>query len=249
VQIRLGLLVKRNPAVARAVVTGAIEEAAAIWSDYGVSVVEIPAPPSQSWPADAVLSVELSNRPIPGAASVKAWETNLGAIRFTKDGSPTNQIQLFYPGVMRLATMLGVRDRLASRMAGRVLAHEIGHYLLRSPRHATGGLMVAVHRATELASTDRRLFALATADVDRLRGLWLLARDGPASGDHASASGRHATALTGASLAGRQISISSPPPSRFLAAMLPPYETTIRCAIDRPKPRPPDALGRDSDTR
>jgi hypothetical protein len=179
VQIRLGLVVRRNPAVARAVVAGAIEEAASIWADYGVSVVEIPAPPNQPWPVDAVLSVELSNRPISGAAGVKAWQTNLGAIRFARDGSPTDQIELFYPGVMRFATMLGARDRLAPRIAGRVLAHEIGHYLLRSPRHATDGLMVAVHRATELASTDRRQFVLATADVGRLRGLWAPALDCP----------------------------------------------------------------------
>jgi hypothetical protein len=33
--------------------------------------------------------------------------------------------------------------------------------------------MVAVHRAAELAKTDRSLFVLATADVNRLTGLWL----------------------------------------------------------------------------
>jgi hypothetical protein len=177
--IRLGVVVGRNPAVARAVVTGAVEEAAAVWAQYGVSVVEIPSPPSQPWPTDAVLSVELSDRPIPGGASARAGETSLAAIRFANDGSPTNQIELFYPGVMRLATMLGVRDRLAPRMAGRALAHEIGHFLLRSPRHASDGLMVAVHRAAELANTDRALFVLSTADVARLRSLWLPARDCP----------------------------------------------------------------------
>jgi len=41
------------------------------------------------------------------------------------------------------------------------------------------------------------------------------------------------------SRAGRQISISRPPPSRLRARMLPPWTTAILCAIDKPKPVPP----------
>jgi hypothetical protein len=41
------------------------------------------------------------------------------------------------------------------RVLGRALAHEIGHYLLRSPDHSVTGLMRAQHSIAELMAEDR----------------------------------------------------------------------------------------------
>jgi hypothetical protein len=54
-------------------------------------------------------------------------------------------------------------------MIGRVLAHEIGHWLLRTRSHSSGGLMRAVHTTNELADFGRAGFVLVPADVVRLR--------------------------------------------------------------------------------
>ena len=62
-----------------------------------------------------------------------------------------------------------VRDRVLGRMIGRVVAHEIGHWLLRSRDHSTSGLMRAHQTTDALADPGRAGFALAPADFARLR--------------------------------------------------------------------------------
>jgi hypothetical protein len=49
-----------------------------------------------------------------------------------------------------------------------VLAHEIGHYVLRSPRHGPGGLMQPVQFADVLVAAERRVFGLSAAEAARL---------------------------------------------------------------------------------
>ena len=43
-------------------------------------------------------------------------------------------------------------------MLGRALAHEIGHYLLRTPGHSKSGLMRAAQTAADLIRDDRGPF-------------------------------------------------------------------------------------------
>ena len=45
-----------------------------------------------------------------------------------------------------------MREEIVGRVLGRVLAHEIGHYVLRSPQHAANGLM----RPLQLAERSGR---------------------------------------------------------------------------------------------
>jgi Zn-dependent protease with chaperone function len=54
------------------------------------------------------------------------------------------------------------------RVLGRVLAHEIGHYVLRSPRHASGGLMASLQFADDLIALSRHRFMLTAPDRARL---------------------------------------------------------------------------------
>lgn len=172
VHIDVGVIVKSHVPVAPLFIVETIQEAADVWAPYGVSVAEIGAGTCPAAPYDVVLSVNLSDRPISGAATVAMWETHLAAIRFTREGLPSTRIDMYYAGAVRLAAMLGPRDRFMGRIAGRALAHEIGHYLLRTPRHAPEGLMLGVHRALELAGVDRTAFALSDGDLNRFRAVW-----------------------------------------------------------------------------
>jgi broad specificity phosphatase PhoE len=107
-------------------------------------------------------------------------------------------ITLYYRAVVRLAmgtTALGIeawrwpaglRDQVIARVLGRALAHEVGHFVLRSPHHSSSGLMRAQQRAAALANSDRKAFALTELDRARLRIVlstppWTLVR-APAAG-------------------------------------------------------------------
>jgi hypothetical protein len=61
-----------------------------------------------------------------------------------------------------------LRDQVFGRVLGRVLAHEIGHYVLRSPRHAVDGLMRSVQLADDLVAPSRHRFALTAPDRAKL---------------------------------------------------------------------------------
>lgn len=71
---------------------------------------------------------------------------------------------------------------MIARVLGRVLAHEIGHYVLRSPGHAPSGLMRAVQTASELGEIAPVRYQLSAIDVRRLRQLLGNEKKGPAHG-------------------------------------------------------------------
>jgi hypothetical protein len=56
-----------------------------------------------------------------------------------------------------------------ARALGRVLAHEIGHFVLALPSHAPSGLMRPAFTGRELAGLDRQAFALSAELRPRLR--------------------------------------------------------------------------------
>ena len=62
-----------------------------------------------------------------------------------------------------------VREELLGRALGRVLAHEIGHYLLVWRAHTPDGLMRAAFRGEALIQPGRRAFELSDRLVPRLR--------------------------------------------------------------------------------
>ena len=61
------------------------------------------------------------------------------------------------------------------RTLGRALAHEIGHYLLKSKLHTTNGLMKGRRTIKEFIDSDRRGFEIDTSQreaiVRRIREL------------------------------------------------------------------------------
>jgi hypothetical protein len=82
--------------------------------------------------------------------------------------------------VVSSATVVGLHDRqlttefrdvIVGRVFGRALAHEIGHYLLRSRNHSHEGLMRALQSTPDLVGQDRQLFALSADQVTWLHSV------------------------------------------------------------------------------
>jgi len=164
----------------------AVAETAALWAPYNVSITSLnpSSGPCGGGSAlrrpDAVLTVRLSSPP--GGDAARAWSSPFGSIRFQSDTDPESMILLHYDAILTLGlrtiSMSGarehawpgvVRDRVLGRMTGRVVAHEIGHWLLRSRNHAATGMMRARQTTDDLADPGRRGFALMPTDVARLR--------------------------------------------------------------------------------
>jgi len=171
----LHLVVDAEQTVDPAIRAHAISEASRIWRQYGVTLVtgDVAGCTDAS---DEVLRVTIGS----GRAQ-PSGDAGLGAIEFGSDGRPRSTIVLNYDAVTRIATSApvmglhpalwpaGLRDEIIARALGRALAHEIGHYLLRSPLHASSGLMKARQKGSALSSPNDRPFVLTASDRARLR--------------------------------------------------------------------------------
>jgi hypothetical protein len=156
-----------------------LQEVDAIWRAHGVSIVAVPADLAAPPAADARLVVTLARAPRPPA--VPGRRERLGAIVFDHDNAPATTLTIDVAAVT--AILAGVRlggrpidqwpragrDGLVGRALGRVLAHEIGHYLLASRVHSSTGLMRAAFDGDELARPGRGGFGMAARDLPRLR--------------------------------------------------------------------------------
>ena len=61
----------------------------------------------------------------------------------------------------------GLQQHLSAQALGRVVAHELGHFLLGTTTHAPEGLMRAHYRPEDLVDSSDRRFRLTTEDVAR----------------------------------------------------------------------------------
>jgi hypothetical protein len=159
-----------------AIATAAVREAAAIWSEHRV-VVDL-ALPCASEPDEAiVLTIQRGYGQGPTAANAKVA---LGAIAFAKDGTPYSFVTVFFDRLLRSIKneRLGdvaqerwppdLRERVIGRALGRVIAHEIGHYLLGTRAHSSSGLMRSVQPFAELFALGNAGFLLSRDDEQRL---------------------------------------------------------------------------------
>jgi hypothetical protein len=152
------------PAAERA----AVAEAAAIWEPYGVVVTTAE---RTATPAHDCVTVTVVMNTSPAGAD-ETWRAPLGAVDFDGEGAPIRVIRLF---IARLLTLLEsahmwdvpasqwprvIRDGVVGRAIGRVLAHEIGHVLLRTTDHTARGLMRAVQYPDELIDPARSRYTL-----------------------------------------------------------------------------------------
>jgi hypothetical protein len=153
----------------------AMKEVTGIWSAYGVDV-QAPGAGESGRSGAIRLTVTIGEHPDPQGVT-----GTLGSIGFVDD-VPEPAI-VMYPttiadlvssaqfGGFDLHTPSAFRDFLRARVFGRALAHEIGHFLLRSRRHSDAGLMRAMHRANDLVAANRHRFELTTNEVTRLVSL------------------------------------------------------------------------------
>jgi len=155
----------------------AVDEAARVWAPYRVAVTLRKNPTvATAEPEGAVLGVRLAGL----APRIAASSSPFGSIRFV-DGRPEPLVFLHYEAIGRAIARNGalglreeqwpalLRDRVLGRIVGRVLAHEIGHFVLRSPRHASRGLMRPIQSITELIAGNGDIFGLTPQDLDLLR--------------------------------------------------------------------------------
>lgn len=155
----------------------AVAEAATLWAPYGVEIDD-DAPGADASADRECLSVVVipAARPAPRRESPMV----LAFIRFLHDGRPAPIITVLVDDLLRIiaaARVVGsrewqwppvMREQIVGRVLGRVLAHEIGHYMLRSPHHTAGGLMQSVQIADTLVSPERRAFSLSPHERERL---------------------------------------------------------------------------------
>lgn len=152
------------------------EEVSRIWGEYGVDVQTSARAQTIRDGAVriAVVFVEHHDRGVAPQA--------LGSIAFSDD-VPQPVIFIYPTAIATLVSgteVLGkgardwspvLRDRVLGRVAGRALAHELGHFLLRSRQHSADGLMRAQLRAADLVRPDARLFVLSGDEVARLQSV------------------------------------------------------------------------------
>ena len=157
-----------------------LREADAIWRAHGVAIVALP-PEQPLTPrnADLRLVVALNRTPEPTPAPGRS--ARLGAILFDHENIPATTLAIEVAAVEATVARTrwggrpfdqwpaAWRDTLVGRALGRVLAHEIGHYLLASRLHASDGLMRASFDGDELLRPGRHGFAVAARDLPRLR--------------------------------------------------------------------------------
>ena len=173
--LRVALALPPAGQVSAVILHAAVVEAADVWAPYGVSVAAAGAADEGGVVLPVVL-IESRGLPV-----LPGWRGALAAIRFTAAGAPTPAITVFLTDIEQFVAGARVlsapgwrwpqrlRDQVFGRVLGRVLAHEIGHYVLRSPDHAADGLMRSQQLVDDLASPSRGRYMLTAADVARLR--------------------------------------------------------------------------------
>lgn len=154
------------------------EEAAAIWRPYHVSIDWLTAaqPPG---PEDVPIVIRMPPLSASDSRHGRPPRRPLGSVLFV-DGIPDGVVTLSAATVETVILAEGwngrplteapiaVRQDIVGRALGRVLAHELGHYLLGQKGHARVGLMRAAFKGDELVATDRRAFHLQSNELAAL---------------------------------------------------------------------------------
>jgi hypothetical protein len=164
-----------GPPVSPMIKASAMKEAARIWAEYGVAVSPIEAGRRGS---DGAVGLSVMFTASPGPRPESGESGTLGSIRFT-DGVPEPAITMYPDAVAAIVASMRVkgdafsslpafRGLMEGRVLGRALAHEIGHFLLRSRNHSPAGLMRALQPASDLVAPDLRRFRLSADEVTRL---------------------------------------------------------------------------------
>ena len=176
--VRVGISLDGPAAAASRHAPAMIAEADKIWRPYDVAIVLV------SSAAIAASDVQLTltfapaaqRRDTPGRAA-----PGLGALWFQDGATPTRSLSIDADAVAATVRDAGLNgksldkfppglaDQMICRGLGRVLAHEIGHFLLASPAHSTSGLMRPSFNGRVLGGFDRVSFRLDASVLPRLQ--------------------------------------------------------------------------------
>jgi hypothetical protein len=172
--LRVGIVLGGPASPASRHAAAMASEADAIWRPHGVGVVLA----SPRDVASGALRLTVTFEPVVRHPDrVEA----LGAIWFDDDGRPGQAIAIDRAAVAARIRQPGAATRaldawpssfadvITARALGRVLAHEIGHFLLASPTHAREGLMRASFDGRQLSDWSRLAFKLDDMALPRLR--------------------------------------------------------------------------------
>jgi hypothetical protein len=162
-------------------VTETLDEAGAVWTTTGITLawrVVTGGRPEYSATPHVVINDDVGQTP-------RGGQTPIGWVQFRHPDEPDQEIHISRGNGMKLlraSTGFGRSvdqmppaevDTLLGRMLGRALAHELGHYLLRSPTHTRFGLMRGDRTVQEFLAPGRLGFAVDALQrrvvADRIR--------------------------------------------------------------------------------
>jgi len=153
----------------------AIEEAADIWAAYGV---RIGAPMANDARHEGVVRLVVK---LARAEERRTGPRALGSVVFNGD-TPDPTIELYPTAASALIAAVAFNrpddprpvstgDRVLARVLGRALAHEIGHFLLRSKTHSKNGLMRAEQIGSDLMAPGHHGFTLSPDEIRRFHAI------------------------------------------------------------------------------
>jgi hypothetical protein len=152
-------------------------EVSAIWRQYGVEIVwEEQWTPERPKPELWVqfVDVALMSKKVKGSPAV-AWipfasGVPLPYVRVSKpNATALLKTRSWFDGRPLSDATEEMRNQALGRIIGRALAHEVGHFLLAAPAHATSGLMRASLDPERLVNPGTEHFKLQASDVRALR--------------------------------------------------------------------------------
>ena len=181
-RLRILVRVDVDPTVKDVAVADILAEARRIWAPY-VDLEFVDAADLVGSSHDDEVRLFITNPPrSPATENPYA----LGWITFTERGRPANIVTVSAGAARNLRARGGwrgwrlpdapasVQTRFLTRAIARSAAHEIGHYLLRSPAHAGWGLMRAQMSPDDIMSDDPSLVRLDASEIAQLEPrLWL----------------------------------------------------------------------------
>ena len=191
-QTRLDVRVHIDGTVAAAdtVTAGVAAGVQTIWRPYGVNAVFV-ASTLHSPDADTALHLIVTDR-LPSALG--ASQDGVGWIEFIAPGRPSAIVTVSATAAWNLVRRarwagvpvgelpISVQTRFLMHALSRAAAHEIGHYLLRSPDHTRNGLMRQRFTIAELIDESLAPYRLEPSQIAGLgRKLAEARRDQPSS--------------------------------------------------------------------
>jgi len=147
-----------------------VEQAAAVWAPYGVTVTATrQLARSQDWRGEWITLVIRDATPHEPGRVTRGTRRQLAGLTFA-GGVPGSMMTASWDVARELVRSAGLSrladgDTLAARLLGRAVAHELGHYLLKTRDHAARGLMRVAFTVRDVVDDDLTAFSLEPAQL------------------------------------------------------------------------------------